>query len=206
MRHIQFGPIAEGAGDDAAVALVVQQAFAEDASLRQQVQLTPAQMARFWELQVALFHLAGEGPERSDVMTAREEGRYVAAAVVYQEGWKPRADDLARHLDAYRRAFGLRALARYLRFSAEFSLKSAPPGPCLRLQSLGCADGERGRGLGTAFLDFLHRDAGARKQPFVQLEVRTTNPARALYLRQGYEAAATITVCGVEMDVMRKKL
>ena len=204
VRRLELGPIVPG--DDLAVARVLGEAFSTDDSLRQQVQLQPAQMRRFWELQVSLFQVQGPTREKSEVVTARENGRYVAAAVVYEEGWRPDGDVLTAHLDQYRKAFGLRALARYLRFSAEFSFKSTPSGPCVRLQSLGVADGERGRGLGATFLEFIHRTAAARGHPVVQLEVRATNPARTLYERSGYAYADHITVCGVEMEVMLKIL
>ena len=202
--RLEFRPAR--AAERGETARVLSEAFAGDLGLQRQVGLQEHQMPRFWEMQVDLFHAASPSEHWARILTCHDGGRASAALVLFEEGWVPDPELLGSHLSRYRKAFGLRAMGRYLRFSHEYSVQTRPDGRCLRLQSFGCDDASRGRGLGSTFLEWTHAYGRDYGHDHVQLEVQQDNRARELYLRHGYSLVRSIDVCGVPMDVMTRKL
>lgn len=57
--------------------------------------------------------------------------------------------------------------------------------------SIGVRDGLRGRGVGSALMERIHRDAGAAGARRISLSVEPGNRAMALYEKLGYRVAVT---------------
>jgi len=91
------------------------------------------------------------------------------------------------------RAFGPRAVRLPRRLRVMDRVAVPKPEGALLLSELHVAADRRGAGVGGQLLEFVDRAAAAQGAPSIALQTYTTNPARHLYERHGYEVFAEAT-------------
>lgn len=95
---------------------------------------------------------------------------------------------------------------RALKFFLLLSIRSRHGKDCARLVTIGSSDSGRARGFGTKMLSFLRETFRDEGYNFIQLEVEDVNPAKRLYLREGYRVIKQFKTSGVGWSVMVQSL
>jgi len=91
------------------------------------------------------------------------------------------------------RTFGLRVFALRDRLRIFERVHPKKPDGAYVISELDVLEQHRGKGLGTLMMERAEASARAQGYKLMALQTRTTNPARRLYERCGYEVAAEAT-------------
>lgn len=91
------------------------------------------------------------------------------------------------------RVFGPRVVVLPRRMKILERVAVPKPADALLLSELHVAAARRGTGVGSQLLEFVDRTAAQQGVATIALQTYTTNPARRLYERHGYEVFAEVT-------------
>ncbi|MDY6959541.1 MAG: hypothetical protein SVK08_10340 [Halobacteriota archaeon] len=141
-----------------------------------------------------------------DVYGLFHDGDLVCISLCHRGNLTPKTRYSLKFLMGMLRDLGVIKSLRALKFFAILSMMSRYDSDCVRLVAIGASDSGRGGGCGTKMLRFLRNTFGDEGYRFIQLEVEEVNPAKGLYLREGFKVVNEFETCGVSWNVMVQAL